>query len=384
VANTLAYSGYWADSSGAPSSGASVGDAAIQSEIVKGLSGGQLTYDSSTVYAVFSGPGVNLGGGAFSQYCAYHGDFTWNGNTVLYAVMPYDYTNPAACSGLSGSPNADPAADAEVSVLVHELEESNTDPQLNAWYDNSGYENADKCAWNFGSTFTSGGGQANVSIGSKAFLVQQNWLNAGGGACAQGYSTAPATVPGAPTGVTAASSAGSITVHWSAPASNGGATITGYGLYRAASTGTETLYKTLGTATSYVDAAVTQGSTYFYEVAAINSVGTGPLSAEAAAVPGAPAAVPGAPTLSAATAGSRRGVQLSWTVPSNGGSAITAYRVYRGTSSGSETLLTTRSAGSTSYRDSATTSGVTYYYQVTAVNGTGEGARSGEAFARAR
>ena len=40
----------------------------------------------------------------------------------------------------------DPAADAMASVLAHELEESTSDPDLNAWYDSKRNENADKCA----------------------------------------------------------------------------------------------------------------------------------------------------------------------------------------------------------------------------------------------
>ena len=40
------------------------------------------------------------------------------------------------------------------SVIAHELEEAATDPDLNAWYDSRGYENADKCAWTFGTTYT--------------------------------------------------------------------------------------------------------------------------------------------------------------------------------------------------------------------------------------
>jgi fibronectin type 3 domain-containing protein len=39
---------------------------------------------------------------------------------------------------------------------------------------------------------------------------------------------------------------------------------------------------------------------------------------------------------------------------------------------------------STSYRDTSTTSGTTYYYEVTAVNGSGEGPRSNEVSAKAR
>jgi hypothetical protein len=54
----------------------------------------------------------------------------------------------------------------------------------NAWYDRRGYENADKCAWTWGSTYTtSTGGLANINVGGKDFLVQRNWVNSGSGGC---------------------------------------------------------------------------------------------------------------------------------------------------------------------------------------------------------
>src|SRR6202008_4906506 len=75
-----------------------------------------------------------------------------------------------------------------VSVIAHELEEASTDPDLNAWYDSSGEENADKCAWTFGSTYTtSNGSLANMKLGARDYLVQQNWLNAQGGLCSLSY-----------------------------------------------------------------------------------------------------------------------------------------------------------------------------------------------------
>ena len=44
------------------------------------------------------------------------------------------------------------------SIIAHELEEAATDPDLNAWYDSRGDENADKCAWTFGTTYTAANG----------------------------------------------------------------------------------------------------------------------------------------------------------------------------------------------------------------------------------
>jgi fibronectin type 3 domain-containing protein len=77
-------------------------------------------------------------------------------------------------------------------------------------------------------------------------------------------------------------------------------------------------------------------------------------------------------------------MRVSWTVPPDGGSAITGYRVYRSTSSGAETLLTSVAASATSYTDSATTRGVVYYYRVAAVNAYGTGPMCTEVNATAR
>jgi hypothetical protein len=188
VANSVTYTGFWADNTNVPSAGSSVSDVAVQAEVTKGLNSGALTFDPSTLFAVFSGPGVNLGGGFGTQYCAYHGHFSWNGNDVKYAVMPHDYDFPSACAALSGSPNIDFAADAEVNTLAHETEETTTDEDLNAWYDRRGMENADKCAWTFGTTYrTTNGATANMNLGGKDFLIQRNWVNAGSGGCAKSY-----------------------------------------------------------------------------------------------------------------------------------------------------------------------------------------------------
>lgn len=72
-------------------------------------------------------------------------------------------------------------------------------------------------------------------------------------------------------------------------------------------------------------------------------------------------------------------VTLTWDPPVDvGGLAITNYKIYRGTSSGGETLLTT--VGSVLiYTDTSVTNSRTYYYKVSAVNGVGEGHQSNEA-----
>ena len=90
--------------------------------------------------------------------------------------------------------------------------------------------------------------------------------------------------------------------------------------------------------------------------------------------------VPSAPQNLGATAGNSQ-VSLSWTAPSsNGGAAISNYKIYRRTASTAETLLTT--VGNVlAYNDAGVTNGQTYYYRVTAVNSVGESSRSNEAYA---
>ena len=97
--------------------------------------------------------------------------------------------NLGACAEqTASSPNGNPAADAMASVIAHELEEATTDPDLNAWFDTRGYENADKCAWTFGTTYrVANGAAANMNLGGLDFLIQRNWVNSGGGYCSLGF-----------------------------------------------------------------------------------------------------------------------------------------------------------------------------------------------------
>src|SRR5207249_7134965 len=89
------------------------------------------------------------------------------------------------------------------------------------------------------------------------------------------------------------------------------------------------------------------------------------------------------PTGLTATASSSQ-ITLSWTAPANnGGSAITGYKIYRGTTSGGEgtTPIATISGSTLTYTDTGLTNGQTYFYKVTAVNSVGESVPSNEASA---
>jgi hypothetical protein len=183
------------------------------------------------------------------------------------------------------------------------------------------------------------------------------------------------TVPGAPvlSGI-----AGNAVNHltWT-DGSSGNSPITAHYVYRGAASGGETLLATLsGAATSYDDSAVSNGVTYYYQVSASNAVGASPRSNELALTPQFSAA-PGAPRHLKATA-KQGGVMLTWSAPKDQGTApVTGYRIYRSTMPGLETFRTAV-GNTTHFVDDNVTSGTTYYYQVTAVNSVGEGARSNE------
>ncbi len=172
----------------------------------------------------------------------------------------------------------------------------------------------------------------------------------------------------------------SAALSWTTPA-DGGAVITGYNVYRATTSGSETLLTSVGAdTTTYADSAVTAGTTYYYQVTATNSVGESLHSNEGSA--SIAASDPAAPALSV-TVGSAS-VDLSWTTPADGGAAITGYNIYRGTTSGSEKLLSIVGSATSTYTDAAATKGTRYHYRITATNSVGESPPSNEVSAKMR
>ena len=93
------------------------------------------------------------------------------------------------------------------------------------------------------------------------------------------------TAPGAPNLTAASAGNASVALSWTAPASDGGSPLTGYEVWRGTTSGAASLLTTLGMTTSYTDTDVSNGSTYYYQVAAVNAVGTGAGSNERSATP---------------------------------------------------------------------------------------------------
>ena len=186
--------------------------------------------------------------------------------------------------------------------------------------------------------------------------------------------TVPVTVPEAPAGLAAVAGNGQVTLSWAAPASDGGSPVTGYDLYvgtTADFNGTTPLTKVAGTAVTVT--GLVNGTTYYFKVTAVNQVGEGP-GAEAKTVP---VTVPEAPAGLAAVAGNGQ-VTLSWAAPaSDGGSPVTGYDLYVGTTADfNGTTPLTKVAG-TAVTVTGLVNGTTYYFKVTAVNQVGEGPGGG-------
>ena len=195
------------------------------------------------------------------------------------------------------------------------------------------------------------------------------------------------TAPGTPTSVTATSADASAKLAWMAPAVDGGSAVTGYsvqvstsatGTFAAAAGCTGAAASTSLTCTA---TGLTNGSTYWFKVAAKNAVGTG-VSASAVSVTPLPS-VPSAPTSVKATSGDALAV-LSWTAPTSSassGGSVTGYSVQVSTSATGTFAAAAGCAGaaaSTSLTCTATglTNGSTYWFKVAATNAAGLGAYS--------
>jgi Fibronectin type III domain len=183
-----------------------------------------------------------------------------------------------------------------------------------------------------------------------------------------------ATPPTSPTLSAATPGNAQVVLTWTTPSSNGGASITGYDIETSANGTTGwTAVTTTGVVLTYTHTGRTNGTAYFYRVSARNAVGPSSPSN----VLGTTAGIPTAPTLTSATGGDTT-VVLNWTAPSSSGaSAITGYLVETSANGTSGWSTVTTTGVVLTYTHTGRTNGTTYYYRVSAVNGTGTSAPSG-------
>jgi Phosphate-induced protein 1 conserved region len=163
------------------SQGSSLTDAKVQSVVSTAIHTGKMgPADPNGIYFVLSSSDVAETSGFCSKYCGWHSASTIVGSNIKYAFVGNANRCLSSCAAQTSSPNGNAGVDGMVSVLAHELEEANTDPNLNAWYDAHGAEDADKCAWTFGSNLqrSSNGAYYNMTLtgqsgNSRDFLVQR-------------------------------------------------------------------------------------------------------------------------------------------------------------------------------------------------------------------
>lgn len=152
----------------------------VQNAINKG--NGWSAPNTNAIYLVLTSSDVNETSGFCTKYCGWHTYTSINNRQIKYAFVGNANRCLSACAPQSTSPNGNAGVDGMVSVIAHELEETATDPLLNAWYDSAGAENADKCAWTFGSSTgnmtSSSGPYYNVTMptatgGTRNYLLQR-------------------------------------------------------------------------------------------------------------------------------------------------------------------------------------------------------------------
>jgi len=182
--------------------------------------------------------------------------------------------------------------------------------------------------------------------------------------------TAASTAPVAPLNLTAAGGHQQISLAWT-----GSTGANSYNVKRAATNGGPYTTVAAPAGTSYTDTTVTNGTTYYYVVTAVNATGESGDSNQAGATATAAPTAPAAPLNLTATGGNQ---QISLALTASDGA--NSYNVKRSASNGGP-YTTVASPAGTSYTDTTVTNGTTYYYVVTAVNATGESGNSNQASA---
>lgn len=188
-----------------------------------------------------------------------------------------------------------------------------------------------------------------------------------------GNSSGP-TEPGQVTGLSADPGDEEIDLSWTAPASDGGSSITDYQVeYKLTTDGSWTTFVDgVSASTAATVTGLTNDLGYNFRVSAANIVGTGTPSSVVTATSSAPAA-PGQVTGLSATGGNTQ-VSLSWSIPASNGSSITDYVVeYKLSTDGSWSTFNDGTSASASATVTGLTNDLLYNFRVSAVNGIGTG-----------
>ena len=202
--------------------------------------------------------------------------------------------------------------------------------------------------------------------------------------------TGPGTL-GAPAIKQIAPGTNSLTVHWAAPSTDGGSSITAYDLRHIETSADKTVYANWTVvynvwmsgsgAISYELTGLAGGTPYDVQLRAVNADGDGLWSVTVTGT--TRGAVPGSPTGLAATENSQTQIYLAWSAPSeDGGTAVTGYRIEVSPDGSTWANLVVDSRTiTTSYSHTGLVAGSTRHYRVSAINAEGSGPASNVASA---
>eukprot|EP00435_Cladocopium_sp_Y103_P053539 s316_g17.t1 len=141
-----------------------------------------------------------------------------------------------------------------------------------------------------------------------------------------------------------------------------------YEVYAGPTTGTMTA-QTLGSPTdTFFSKAVTTGTTYYFQMRAVNSAGLG--SAYAGPIDLVSAEVPGVPTLDSVTSTTAQQVVMSWTPNANDGNSVILHFLVSNDNFVADSVQVANTQ--TTYTYTLQNSGATVTYYVKAVNSVGE------------
>ena len=155
-----------------------VSDVNVATYINNAIKSKVISSGAKPIYVYIGANNTRLSSGFGTAYCGWHSIGTIGVRNIPYiAIQDFTSTYARSCAAQTMSPNGDYQLDAVASILVHEIDEALTDPDLRTWYDATGAENADKCAWTFTPTFgAQKGGMANFTANGYEYLIQRNWL----------------------------------------------------------------------------------------------------------------------------------------------------------------------------------------------------------------
>jgi hypothetical protein len=162
LANLGSGSADWFDTSTPPTK---VTDSLVQSKVNAYLT--THTFNSSTIYEVVipstsysdDGSGATSCGGPRLSYCAYHSWIGSGTSAKKYSIQPYPSCSGCRVSGWTNVQNQE-------HFVCHETREAVTDPTGSGWWDTSGAEADDKCAWS-----------PTPFIGTNGYGYQYEWSN---------------------------------------------------------------------------------------------------------------------------------------------------------------------------------------------------------------